>query len=129
MASRITPPLRDELRSLIVDGMTKRELAQHYKVGTSTVDTWKRDHKLLGLQLPGNRRCDMSDLQKLVDEGLTRAQLAAAYGCGLGLIDLRLKQAGIKARRANPTEKVERKTVVHVAPSARARFAANPFGL
>lgn len=132
--NRITPPTRDELRALIVSGMSHVRLMRHYGVSKGVISSWKRAYGLRGLQEFGGKRksLDLGVLRTLVAQGKSQEQIAAHFRCSVDLVARHLAENNLLTKRqAQLQNKPEQQTwnLARSKPSDRAMQAANPFGL
>ncbi len=83
MPAEIPRPSRDELRAMIVGGMSRKSLAMHFGVGTATISRWKRSHGLHGATLPPIAQDESG--QAVVNVTPSARAFLAANPFGIGL--------------------------------------------
>lgn len=127
---RIPVPKKAGLVALIDKGLSRRELAAHYKVGATCIEKWLKQHKLKTFGTPGKgkRIVASTALHQMLAAGRTLADIAEHLGCTRKTLRRHMQEAGIVRVERAVTQPIA-KPVMRSAPSAMAFQFANPFGL
>jgi len=100
--------VRQLVLSHYLDGMSRKELMEMFKVGYDTITRWVRQHKQTGDVSPKERsrykttKVNDEDLLNYLTEhpSATLEQIGAAFGVSRGLVEYRFKLLGITRKKS-----------------------------